>query len=330
MNTAETFALRVLRKVYAKFFGGYKLPQAEYESDPDMASDMIYGLLEPGKPCMIARFGSTELLALVNYLGVNASSHSVVKFINGEQPQWWWEKNVMDQMQKWSGFFPSTQDNLQRFGDLMMADMEELDLLGCWLEDEARFAKELSGVKRVQLRLLEPFWAKKPWSRYLKGRRVVVVHPFADDITAQYHNNREKLFDNPDILPKFASLRVVKAVQSLGGEDCGFSDWFEALKWMENEVDKEDYDVCLIGCGAYGFPLAAHVKRSGKQAIHLGGALQLLFGIKGKRWEDPEYGVRKWGVKYGSYVNLFTENWVRPGSCGRPSNANQVEGACYW
>lgn len=330
MNTAESFALRVLRKAYAKFFGGYKLQQAEYENDPDTASNMIYALLEPGEPCMIARFGSTELLALVNYLGVNADRHSVVKFISGEQPQWWWEKNVMDQMQKWSGFFPSTQDNLQRFGDLMMADMEELDLLGCWLEDEARFAKELSGVKRVQLRLLEPFWSKKPWSRYLKGRRVVVVHPFADDITAQYHNNREKLFDNPDTLPKFASLRVVKAVQSLGGEDCGFSDWFEALKWMENEVDKEDYDVCLIGCGAYGFPLAAHVKRSGKQAIHLGGALQLLFGIKGKRWEDPEYGVRKWGVKYGSYVNLFTENWVRPGSCGRPSNANQVEGACYW
>ena len=56
---------------------------------------------------------------------------------------------------------------------------------------------------------------------------------------------------------------------------------------MKSEIDKCDYDVCLIGCGAYGFPLAAHVKHKGKQAIHLGGTLQLLFGIKGNRWFDP-------------------------------------------
>lgn len=36
---------------------------------------------------------------------------------------------------------------------------------------------------------------------------------------------------------------------------------------MKSEIDKCDYDVCLIGCGAYGFPLAAHVKHKGKQAI---------------------------------------------------------------
>lgn len=51
---------------------------------------------------------------------------------------------------------------------------------------------------------------------------------------------------------------------------------------MQDEISKEDYDICLIGCGAYGFSLAAYVKRCGKQAIHMGGALQLLFGIKGK------------------------------------------------
>lgn len=32
-----------------------------------------------------------------------------------------------------------------------------------------------------------------------------------------------------------------------------------------------DYDICLIGYSAYGFPLAAHAKRKGKKAVHLGG-----------------------------------------------------------
>ena len=50
---------------------------------------------------------------------------------------------------------------------------------------------------------------------------------------------------------------------------------------MKSQMDQTDYDIALIGCGAYGFPLAAHAKRMGKQAIHMGGSLQLLFGIRG-------------------------------------------------
>ena len=122
----------------------------------------------------------------------------------------------------------------------------------------------------------------------------------------------------------------MQAVQSLGGGVTGFKDWFEALQWMKDEIDRREYDVCLIGCGAYGFPLAAHVKRRGKQAVHLGGALQLLFGIRGKRWEDPNYGVKGFGVPYGRYSNLMNVHWVRPEYKEKPKSSNAVEGGCYW
>ena len=200
---------------------------------------------------MIARFGSTELSALVNYLGVNSKHHSILKYIRGEQPEWWWNKNIMNQMQQWSGFFPPTPENMQRFGDLMMQDMKELDLLGCWIKNEAYFTKGLEHTQRVHLRLLEPFWANKPWTRCLKNKNIVVVHPFTEYILSQY-NNRTLLFSNPDTLPKFASLRTVKAVQSLGGEDNGFKDWFDALKWMEDEIDKEDYDLRCMSDWMWG------------------------------------------------------------------------------
>ena len=168
-----------------------------------------------------------------------------------------------------------------------------------------------------------------PWTKALNGKKVLVVHPFDTTIKAQY-KRKGLLFYNPDILPDFATLDVIKAVQSLGEGDSRFSDWFEALRWMENEIDKRDYDVCLIGCGAYGLPLAAHVKRRGKQAIHLGGALQLLFGIKGKRWEDPMYGVKEWRIPQGSYSSLINEYWVRPDSTDTPKSSIAVEGGCYW
>ena len=330
MNELSIFTLKALRKLYTKTFGGYQLPPLQREEDPDKASEMIYNLLVQDKPCMIARFGSTELSALVNYLGVNTPKHSIIKYIKGEQPEWWWNKSIMNQMQQWSGFFPPTPKNMQRFGNLMLEDIKALDLLGCWVESETWFAKELNHVQKVHLRLLEPFWSNNPWTRYLKGKRIIVVHPFAEDIISQYNRHRTQLFANPDILPEFASLRVIKAVQSLGGENNGFKDWFEALDWMKTEINKEEYDICLIGCGAYGFSLAAHVKRQRKKAIHLGGALQLLFGIKGKRWENPTYGVKEWGIPYGSYSTLMNEYWIRPGESGRPQNANQVEGGCYW
>jgi hypothetical protein len=99
---------------------------------------------------------------------------------------------------------------------------------------------------------------------------------------------------------------------------------------MKSEINKADFDICLIGCGAYGFPLAAHVKRMGKKAFHIGGSLQLLFGIKGKRWEvnDPHYELGNDNII--DYYSLPNEYWVRPLEEEKPANHSKVEDSCYW
>ena len=117
------------------------------------------------------------------------------------------------------------------------------------------------------------------------------------------------------ILPEFASLQVIPAVQTIAGNTEGHETWFDALKQMESEIDKADFDVALIECGAYGYPLAAYCKSIGKQGIHIGGSLQLYFGIKGKRWD-----------RFGFY----NEFWVSPGDSERPANLLKVEDGCYW
>jgi hypothetical protein len=43
------------------------------------------------------------------------------------------------------------------------------------------------------------------------------------------------------------------------------------LPWHAKDIDCLEFDVALIGAGAYGLPLAACVKRLGKKAIHMGG-----------------------------------------------------------
>lgn len=294
------------------------------------SSDLIFNALSSDEPCMVARYGSTELYCLSNYLGVQRGWRNAIGFIKGTEEPWWWAVERVQNMRDYSGFFPINEKSIIDFCKMMLEDTSQLDILASWLPKEKNLDSVIESKKKIFLPFLEPWYSDNPWTRALEGQRVVIVHPFSEQIEMQYYEHRKELFDNPEILPVF-SLRTVRAVQSLGGcNDNGFRTWFEALDWMKNEIDKADYDICLIGCGAYGFPLAAYVKRSGKKAVHMGGALQLLFGIEGNRWEDPMYGVREWNLPEGSYLKMFNEHWVKPAPETRPANAQQVEGACYW
>jgi hypothetical protein len=328
MNEPSVFFLKSLRKLYLKAFRIQPLPLVLCEENPDIAASVIYEKLMDEKPCMIARFGSTELITMVNYLGVKSGDKKYLQYIRGKALPWWWNEAIIDQMQRWSGFFPPKPEKVEQFCALMMKDLKEVDVLGSWLAEECFFDKDMKGIK-IQLRLLEPFWAGKAWTRALKDKKILVIHPFADTILEQY-GKREQLFKDKDTLPDFSSLTVIKAVQTLGQASDKYADWFEALESMKQDIDKADFDICLVGAGAYGFPLAAHVKRIGKKAVHMGGSLQLLFGIKGKRWEDPDYGVKEWGIPYNFYPELMNEYWVRPLNTEKPKTANDVEGACYW
>lgn len=328
MNKLEIITLKALRKIYGKLFATKSSTYDRGITDPDKASELIYNLLASGKPCMIARYGAFELTSVVNYLGVKNAQHSCLKYISGKSPQWWWNKRLMKFMQSNAGFFPSTESNLMRFGEMMVEDSKQLDILGSWLPDEETMITDFNlNLTKVTLLSLEPYWSKNPWSRVLEGKKVLVIHPFASLIEQQYKEKRELLFDDKQVLPKF-DLKTIKAVQSLGG-DCEYSDWFEALDSMKKQMDATNYDIVLLGCGAYGFPLAAHAKRMGKQAVHLGGALQLLFGIRGKRWDNPDYGIQEFG-KQNTYKTLFNDSWIYPSASYIPSKAKQVEGGCYW
>ncbi len=320
LNLFYIKVLKAIRKSYRVVFN--KTPELrnwKLFSNKEYSNNLIFELLISDEPCMISRIGSTEMLCIKNHLGVEGKVNKSVKnYITGNEAPWWWEDSTLVQMKQWSGFFPSEVKKLQQFSELMLQDVKEIDLLGAWLNDEIDLKSELINAKRVVLEDLEPFFSLKPWTKALAGKKVLVVHPFSEDIESQY-KKRELLFED-NLLPEF-ELKTIKAVQSIAGEKTQFNDWFAALDSMKAQIDVTDYDVCIIGCGAYGLPLAAHVKRAGKKAVHLGGVTQLLFGIKGSRWE--EYIVCP-------YMNLFNEHWVRPGESAKPKNSEQVEGGCYW
>lgn len=280
-------------------------------SDPDKAAKIISDVITADSPCMISRLGIIELDATLGF-----RKGAPLSFLRNIYPFWVGEQTKY-RLQTNAGFFPLTNSMMSRFSDLMFSIIPEIDIITIFRAVESIAVKHK--CIKIKAPFLEPFWSTNPWTSQLRNKKILVVHPFAESIQKQY-DRREQLFENKDILPEFASLTIIKAVQSIGGETNGFNSWFEALLYMENEIDKVDYDVALIGCGAYGMPLAAHCKKMGKKSIHLGGALQLLFGIRGNRWENEQ----------DIYKRFMNEHWVRPLDNERPKTAQNVENACYW
>lgn len=276
---------------------------------PQKVNELLFQTVSqpPKDGFCLARFGSVELIGFTKFdpnMGCMRKTEDVLyKMCNN------------------AGFFPGTEEAGRRFADEMKDACGQVDLLCVWhnaMEDYAmkRYAGD---IQYGALTGIEPYYFGNPWTRALAGKKVLVINPFADSIQRQYETNREKLFSNPAVLPEF-ELRTLKAVQTIAGNrDPRFKDWFEALDYMEQEAMKIDFDVAIVGCGAYGFPLCARLKKHGKIAIHMGGATQMLFGVKGSRWENNP-----------DFKNIINEYFVRPSAEEVPENAAKVEAACYW
>ncbi len=281
----------------------------------------IANAIKMGKPYFVGRFGHTEMNFIARILGrrINGSE--------GECEQW------LDALCKNAGFFPKDTVLSERYVDIMIESCKEVDVQAIWnlYMEDYMLDKYAPAAKTMRLRSIEP-WVKYriqymeelPWSSALKGKNVLIVHPFVDSIQNQYFTRRqhlfEKIYEADVILPEF-NLKVVKAVQTIANNtDDRFCDWFEALEWMYNECMCQNFDIALIGCGAYGYPLAAKIKKAGKIAIHMGGSLQLMFGIMGNRWESDELFCKR----------VLNNSWTKPSEVERPVGLGTIENGCYW
>ncbi|WP_269523424.1 hypothetical protein [Coraliomargarita parva] len=299
----DTKLIRQAKSFFKK--SSARLACARYAAllDSPEAERLLRNAILEGQPFLAGRVGSNEARITSKYLRGQAYS-----------PE---ERFRITQH---AGVFPDNVEAIDAFARTYADAFGELDLLGTWYPRGEAYLINRRGPSSLQLaplRVLEPYYSSSPWSSALEGKRVLVVHPFKASILSQYRK-RSLLFDDP-VLPEFATLEVVQAVQSIAGEDPGFPDWGQALESMKTSIEALDCDVVIIGAGAYGLPLAAHAKRLGKVAIHLGGATQVLFGIKGRRWDGHPVVSR-----------LYNEHWCRPGASERPEKGNIVEGGTYW
>lgn len=286
------------------------------------ANSALIQALNSGEAFVFSRLGTTESRALHSLIvrrGDVLDPHSA-----------YFDPDLIRDLWKLSGVFPPHHQNIADFTVIYRDALSSVDFMAVRTEikDEYPFLKNERQViskflpktsTLVDLDVTFPFGLEDSWTASLKGRKVLVVHPFANSITFQSLRLKE-IFGQAGFVDP-ANLIVIPPPQTLGATPFseGFANWVDALHNTESLISNLDFDVALIGAGAYGLPLAAFIKSRGKQAIHVGGTLQLYFGIVGRRWEeDPQIRT------------MLNECWVRPNSDERVEGYLNVEGGCYW
>jgi hypothetical protein len=237
----------------------------------------------------------------------------------------WWRPT--QRLQHTAGFFPLEKEAIIRWLPLYQEALAVLDLVPAWqtpgtyfsaYEDRA-LARYVSQAGRISLTALHPVHPPATWLPELCSLRWLVISPFEHTIRAQLpHLEKLGFFPEPS-LPLLsqvrAQCRILRCPQLPYLETPKHRDWFEALEEIKSEMDKTSFDVALVGAGAWSVPLVAHAKKLGKKGFHFGGQLQLLFGIKGGRWEQ---------------AGIYNDFWIRPVSQERPKDFLRMENGAYW
>ncbi|PNG27099.1 hypothetical protein CR492_05265 [Methylocella silvestris] len=276
------------------------------------AGPVVIEAIRTGRPMAAGKIGFTELLGVRHFVKrkeARAKRQSLPPY-----PPY-----AADTLFINSGVFPKTDEFYDRFGAFFIEAIADMDVLASWgLAGEAHIFNTVAPEATLVTRMsLEPYLQPAPWTAALEGKRVLIVSPFIDTISQQY-KRREEIWEDKSILPAFTMLSL-RAPFSAGLVPPKQPDWIAAVEELKAQMDAIDFDVALIGAGAFSLPLATHAKKRGGVGVHMGGSLQLLFGVYGNRWKEDK-----------EFQRFFNDSWVRPSDAETPQEVHKNENACYW
>lgn len=283
----------------------------------DAMKEIIEQALQNKTGALIGRQGSIELEAVLSFMLKQPASSSRDELLQNN-----------------AGIFPVSNERIfSAWRQEYLDSLKQADALAVgWYSQLASLEQQLlnhvafHGVT-IPLRALEPYYLSfdSGWQTTFNGRNITVVSSFTETMQRQ-NLNRVWPGADPTGLTTSKSVSFVRsfysptcATDGKCGWPNGIDDSIKALSFLEEQVLQTKCEIVLIGCGGIGMPLAARLKRHGMVCIVVGGAIQNLFGIRGKRW-----------VKHDVISAFWNEDWVYPSKDEAPIGAQKIEGACYW
>jgi hypothetical protein len=150
----------------------------------------------------------------------------------------------------------------------------------------------------------------------MRGKKVLVISSFSGLIQQQYDSgNVYKIYENYPLLAGVETVKFPYCFFNNGPHN----NYFETLDAVYDEIKKIDFDIALLGCGAYGHMLCHLIDGElKKDAVYVGGNIQTMFGILSEREKihNPPESTEYW-------ITEIPEEY-------RPPNYKMIENGCYW
>jgi hypothetical protein len=277
-------------------------------------------------PFLIGRNGTIELQLLYFW-----SVHRQMGLCGPSYPE-----GLASILEQNAGVFPATDASIDAWAKAYIEAIETVDGIAAgWYKPVEKIEADIldiftqDGTFRCPLRSLEPFYVESElqWTRAIPaGSKVCVVSSFAETIHKQVSNLKSVWGKEPNgLFPtdiEWSTVRTGYAPSlSLGTASWPpfIKRWEDAVAYVTREIESINPDIVLIGCGALGMIIGSAAKKLGCKVIVLGGATQVLFGIKGKRW-----------ATHNIISTFWNDAWVWPSDSETPKGAFAIEGGCYW
>ena len=185
-----------------------------------------------------------------------------------------------------------------------------------------------STTHRLYLRNLEPYYVTPElrWSNYLAEKKVAIINSFANTCEEQTYLHKAIWGDDAESLLPSSTIWVPIQTYYSPALGNGNAQWDSKIRNYEDAVNNvvnrcisENVNIAIIGCGGLCMIIGSKLKNRGLQCIVMGGATQILFGIKGKRW-----------INHSIISKFFNDAWVYPPDTCKPFGYKDIEGGCYW
>jgi hypothetical protein len=272
----------------------------------------IKDIINTNKPFFIGRIAGIELKVaynIINSKGQN-TSYDLIELQNN------------------AGIYTKDNNSLNIYVSKLITSYENCTVIAEWDTNGKVFAITGNGqqlirdktplIPKIDAISLEPYYFKESWMSALRGKRILIVHPFVKTIKQQI-KNIHSIFPDSDWF-KDCDFDFIQPPITLAGNHNN-KDWQEHYILFIDSLNMcKDFDIALVSAGGYGMLISDYIfTKLHKSVLYIGGALQLFFGIIGKRWFENK-----------EILKLVNDDWIRPNKDDKPVNFIQVENGCYW
>jgi hypothetical protein len=273
------------------------------------SNEVIIKLIESNKPFFISRLGiGSETFSTAHYL------------ITGDIGR-------IESLDNNAGIYYNSKEDIIKYNVHYSNALKNSDAIATWIPsfNEQDFLINKYNLLRLHYEVVEPFYQLDeniiPWTHHLKDKKILIISPFIDSFTYQMKNNFKLYKDKNIFLPDQEFVYYKSCNTSAGNRIDGHNCWEDTYLHMINDINNIDFDIALVSCGGYGLPICNHIKENMKKsAIYVGGGLQLLFGVIGKRWLSD--------VKWKKRIKESPSEFIRP--IEKQVNSHRVENSCYY